>query len=172
MNIVANSFFLRNLRRLDFFTLNLGKTKKLVGANDKKNSFRKLSEFEIKYNNLYNKGIMLFGNIGNVTFYEDVLMDHYSYLVFNNDDIYQIEWIDDDISDIKNYILETMRKIAEIDNEEEDDENTIHGSISDYDETWEAKDEKNKGKKYLVNQNLTKEEYRQELLKIFEGQNN
>jgi hypothetical protein len=169
MDIVANSFFLRNLRNLDFFTLNLGKTKKLVGATDKKDSFRKLSEFEIKYNNLYNRGIMMFGNIGKITFYEDVLMSGHKYLIFNNDDIYEIEWTEEDISDIKNYILDTMRRIDEIDNEDEDD--SVHGSIDNFNNTWEAKDEKNRGKKYLVNQNLSREEYTKELLKIFESQN-
>ena len=43
MNIVANSFFLRNLRNLEFFNLNLGKTKKMQGNKEEKEKFRKLS---------------------------------------------------------------------------------------------------------------------------------
>ena len=47
MNIVANSFFLRNLRNLDFFRLNLGKTKKLINNREKPDSFRKVSELNL-----------------------------------------------------------------------------------------------------------------------------
>lgn len=166
MNIVANSFFLRNLRNLEFFTLNLGKTKKIINNKDKNTTFRKLTEFEIKYGNLYNRAIMLFGSIGRVTFYEDLHIERYKYLIFNDDDIYEISWSEDDMKDFKNYILETLRKIDNIGKEEEE---TEHPGIDDYNETWEANDIKNKGKKYLINQNLTKEEYRKELLKRFEN---
>lgn len=166
MNIVANSFFLRNLRNLDFFTLDLGKTRKIINNKDKNTTFRKLSEFEIKYGNLYNRAIMLFGNIGRITFYEDLHLDRHKYLIFNDDDIYEISWTEEDVKDFKNYILETLRKIDNIGKEEE----TEHSSIEDYDDIWEAKDDKNKGKKYMINQNLTREEYRQELLKRFQNQ--
>ena len=47
MDIVANSYFLRNLRNLPFFTLDLGKSKKIV--NDENNRFRKLNEFQLRY---------------------------------------------------------------------------------------------------------------------------
>lgn len=168
MNIVGHSFFLRNLRKLDFFKLNLGKTKKLLGSNEKTDNFRKLSEFEIKYENLYNRGLMLFGNIGKATFYEDVTMEIYSFLVFVNDDIYKITWTENDIIDMKNYILETLRKIDEIYKKEE--QKTISDKLKDdfmsKNEYWEAKDDKNKGKKYTVNQELSREEYRKKLLEI------
>lgn len=165
MNIVANTFFLRNLRNLDFFTLDLGKTKRVINNKDKNTTFRKLSEFEIKYGNLYNRGIMIFGTIGRISFYEDLHMERNKYLIFNGEDIYEIEWSEDNLSDFRNYILDTLRRI---DNIGKDDSETEHNSIEDYDETWEARDEKNRGKKYLINQNLSKDEYRNELLKRFE----
>ena len=164
MNIVGNSFFLRNLRNLDFFSLNLGKTKRIMDKEGK-TSFRKLSEFEVKYGNLYNRSIMLFGNIGRITFYEDVNLERYKYLIFNGDDIYEISWDEDDIRDFRNYILDTLRKVDNIGQEDETDEH----SIDDYDDTWESRDDKNKNKKYLINQTLSREEYRNELLKRFEN---
>lgn len=172
MNIVSNSFFLRNLRRLEFFNLNLGKTKKLMGNGKDKDTFRQLSEFEIKYNNLYNKNVMIFGNIGKATFYEDVLMENYKFLVFKDNDIYEIEWSEIDIIDMKNYILDTLRKIDEIDKikEEQKKFDDNKNNYLNNDDVWISNDEKNKGKKYTVNQTLTKEEYRKQLLKKIESE--
>lgn len=171
MNIVSNSFFLRNLRNLEFFKLNLGKTKKLMGNKEGSESYRKLTEFEIKYGNLYGKNLMMFGNIGKATFYEDVLMENHKFLVFKDEDIYEIEWTEIDIIDMGNYILETLRKIDELDKIDEDQENfdKHRNEYLNNDNVWIAKDEKNSGKKYTINQTLTKEEYRAELLKKFEN---
>jgi hypothetical protein len=93
-------------------------------------------------------------------------MERYKFLIFNGDDIYEIPWNDEEISDFRNYILDTLRKIDNIGKEE-----VSEHSIEEYSETWEAKDEKNRGKKYLINQNLSREEYRNELIKRFESNN-
>lgn len=168
MNIVANSFFLRNLRNLDFFRLNLGKTKKLINNREKPDSFRKVSEFELRYHNLYSRGLLIYGDIGGkVTFYEDSRMDQYKFLIFNEDDIYEIEWNNGEISNFRNYILETLRKVEQI-NDENEENNNEENHIEEYDNTWVAKDDKNRNKKYLINQNLSREEYRKELLKFHE----
>ena len=53
MQIVGCSYFLRNLRNLDFFTLDFGKTK----IDSKTKELRKVDEFIIKYRNLYNRQI-------------------------------------------------------------------------------------------------------------------
>ena len=46
MHVVSSTFFLRNLRNLNFFTLDLGKSKKVVG----KDELRPVDDFIIKYN--------------------------------------------------------------------------------------------------------------------------
>jgi hypothetical protein len=87
MNIVGSTYFLRNLRNLDFFTLDFGKAKK----DDKSQTFRKVDEFIIKYRGLLNKQIVKFGKIGEqITFYEDLSMENNEYVIFKDDDIYEI----------------------------------------------------------------------------------
>jgi len=167
MNIVANSFFLRNLRNLPFFTLNLGKSKKLVG--DEQNRFRKVSEFQVKYNNLYGTSIMEFGSIGKkVKFYEDVTIKSKSFTIFKDDDIYEIEWSEKDLENLEDYLLETLRKVDEADEQITEKDEHNYKRIEEYAEEnviWIAKDEKNNGKKYMIDQTLSKEEYREALLK-------
>lgn len=166
MNIVANSYFLRNLRNLPFFTLNLGKSKKLV--NDENNRFRKLDEFQVKHNNLYGSKLMDFGNIGGkVKFYEDVNLKGKKFLIFRYDDIYEIEWTDKEIEDIESYLLETLRKVDESEETELETEEYNYKKIEEYateNDVWVAKDEKNSGRKYIVDQTLDKESYRKALL--------
>lgn len=163
MNIVANSYFLRNLRKLPYFNLDLGKTRRII--NDDKGRFRKLSEFEVKYSNLYENRIQVFGNIGKIKFFEDVKLENKKLLIFKNEDIYEIEWVDKDLDDIENFILETMRKIDESENDVSVLEEKNKKMIDEYDDLWVAQDDKNHGKKYLVDQTLSKEEYREALLK-------
>ena len=171
MNIVANEYFLRNLRNLDYFKMNLGKSRKLMNNKDNEERFRKLSEFEIKYNNIYNRSIMMFGNIGKITFYEDSKTDRYKYLIFKENDIFQIDWTTEEISDFSNYILDVLRRADQMDEEEYDDNGEVKPSPQETNERWVADDEKNKGKTYKVNQKLSKEEYREQLLKQFEQKN-
>jgi hypothetical protein len=167
MNIVANSYFLRNLRDLPFFTLNLGKSRKLV--NDEKNRFRKLSEFQIKYENLYGNSLMEFGSIGNkVKFYEDVRIKGKRFLIFKDEDIYEIEWTDKEIEDVEGYLLETLRKVDETEEQVDETDEYNYQKIEEYateNDVWIAKDEKNQGKKYMIDQTLSREEYREALLK-------
>lgn len=167
MNIVANSFFLRNLRNLPFFTLNLGKSRKLV--NDENNRFRKMDEFQIKYENLYNSSLMNFGNIANkIKFYEDVTIKGKRFVIFKDEDIYEIEWDDTEIEDIESYLLDTLRKIDEASNVDDETDENNYKKIEEYandNDVWIAKDDKNSGKMYMVDQTLSKEEYREALLK-------
>lgn len=167
MDIVANSYFLRNLRNLPFFTLNLGKSKKIV--NDEDNRFRKLNEFQLRYKNLYGGSVTEFGNIANkIKFYEDVTIKGKLFLIFKDEDIYEIEWTDKEIEDIENYILETLRKIDESEETENESEEHNYKKIEEYAESndvWVAHDDKNKGKMYMVDQTLDREAYREELMK-------
>ena len=89
MNIVGSTYFLRNLRNLDFFTLDFGKAKK----DSKTQTFRKVDDFIVKYRNLYNRQILKFGKIGDsITFYEDLAMDNNEYAIFKGEDIYEITY--------------------------------------------------------------------------------
>ena len=169
MNIVGSSYFLRNLRNLDFFTLDFGKAKK----DPKTQTFRKVDEFIIKYRSLYNRQINKFGKIGQqITFYEDLAMENNEYAIFKGDDIYEITFEQDQVVDMENYILETLRKIDESEKEEQE--------ISDHNEKmvrevvgesggWVAKDDKNYGKTYTIDQTLSREEYRKALKEKFRG---
>ena len=168
MYVVSNTYFLRNLRNLDFFTLDLGQSRKIV---NKENEFRKLDEFTIKYKNLYNKDIFKFGNIANkITFYEDFLLENNMYIIFKDEDIYEITYTKEDIMDLKNYILETLRKIDSYEEESrelnEKNEKKSQENINDTD-GWVANDDKNGKKRYVINQKLSKEDYRKEMENLF-----
>jgi hypothetical protein len=115
MNIVGSTYFLRQLRNLPFFTLDFGKAKK----DDKSQSFRKVDEFIIKYRGLFNKQIVKFGKIGEqITFYEDLAMANNEYIVFKGDDIYEITYNQAEITNMEEYILDTLRKVDEAEGEE------------------------------------------------------
>jgi len=166
MNIVGSTYFLRNLRNLNFFTLDLGKSKK----DEKTHSFRKVDEFIIKYRTLYNRQLIKFGKIGNkISFYEDLTMENNEYVIFKDDDIYEITFEPNQIQDMENYILDTLRKIDESESEEKEitqhNEKMIQEIIGD--SGWIAKDDKNYGKTYSIDQTLSKEDYRKAVLNRF-----
>jgi len=174
MIIVSSTYFLRNLRGLDFFTLDFGKSRKIVGST--KDEFRKLDDFTIKYKRLFNRDILKFGRIGDrINFYEDVRMENDSYIIFKDDDIYEITFKKEDIVDLKNYILETLRKIDDFETEEKQTEDKNQNIINEQlknEENWIATDEKNNGKRYSIDQTLSREEYRKQIKKKFLQKNN
>jgi len=97
MNIVGSTYFLRNLRNLDFFTLDFGKAKK----DPKTQTFKKVDEFIVKYRTLYNRQIVKFGKIGEkITFYEDLAMENNEYAIFKGDDIYEITFEQSQVEDM------------------------------------------------------------------------
>jgi len=166
MYIVSSTYFLRRLRNLDFFSLDLGKSKRIVG----KEEYRKLDEFTLKYKNLFNKDILKFGNIANkIIFYEDVYLEQNKYIIFNNEDIYEISFTNEEIVDLKNYILEILRNISEQEeNEQELSERNERKSKENTEvDGWVASDDKNGKKRYVINQQLSKEEYRKKMEETF-----
>lgn len=167
MNIVGSTYFLRNLRNMDFFTMDFGKAKK----DDKTQQFRKVDEFIIRYRTLFNKQIVKFGKIGEqVTFYEDLSMEQNEFAIFKGEDIYEITFNPADILDMRNYILETLRKVDEAEAEEKrmSEHNTeMINDLVDDNSGWRATDDKNYGKLYSINQTLSKEEYREAFKKKF-----
>lgn len=167
MKIVANTYFLRNLRNLDFFTLDFGKAKK----DPKNDTIRKVDDFIIKYRNLYNKNILKFGKIGDrITFYEDLKINNDEYIIFNNEDIFEIKYEQDDLVDMGNYLLDVLRKIDTDENDEEQEmknEKMVKETVGDGYWVAPQTDLKNSGKKYSINQTLSKEEYRKAVREKF-----
>lgn len=171
MNVVSSTLFLRKLRKLDFFQLDLGKSKKIVG----KDEYRKIDNFVVKYKNVYEKDIIKFGNIGNkIFFYEDITLEPYNYIIFKNEDIYEITYTDDDLLDVQNYILETLRKVDDFEStqkEKNDKNDLISKERLQQHQYWVDKNGKNNNKKYLIDQTLSREEYRNQLIKLFHDEN-
>jgi len=166
MNIVGSTYFLRNLRNLDFFTLDFGKAKK----DPKTQTFKKVDEFIVKYRTLYNRQIVKFGKIGEkITFYEDLAMENNEYAIFKGDDIYEITFEQSQVEDMENYILDTLRKIDEAETEEQEIADHNQKMVREIagDSIWIAKDDKNYGKAYTIDQTLSREEYRKALLNKF-----
>ena len=169
MNIVGSSYFLRNLRNLDFFTLDFGKAKK----DSKTQTFRKVDDFIVRYRTLYERQINKFGKIGEqITFYEDLSMETNEYAIFKGDDIYEITFEQEQIQDMENYILETLRKIDEAEHEEQElvdhNEKMVREVVGDL--GWRATDDKNYGKYYTVDQTLSREEYRKAIKEKFKSE--
>ena len=163
MNIVSNSYFLRKLRNLSFFKLDLGKSKKIV--NDDNNRFRKLTEFQIKYHNLYNNDIMDFGTIANkIIFFEDVCIKGNKILIFKDSNIYEIVWTEEETIDIENYILNVLRKIDSSEETEENIEEENIKKVEEYANTNDVWVDPKSSKKYIIDQTLSKEEYRKKIM--------
>ena len=77
MNVVGGNAFLRNLRNLEYFKMDLGTTRR----NVKTGKFKKLSEFELKYANLFGNPLLKYGTIGSATFYEDMEIKEPRYFI-------------------------------------------------------------------------------------------
>ena len=97
-------------------------------------------------------------------------MGNNEYAIFKGDDIYEITFEQSQIEDMKNYILDTLRKIDEAEHEEQ--EMAQHNNEKIREEVgesggWVAKDDKNYGKTYTIDQTLSKEDYRKAVLQRF-----
>lgn len=162
MNIVSNNSFLRNLRNLEYFKMDLGTTRRNVNTG----KFKKLSEFELKYSNLFNNNSLIkYGSIGKASFYEDMEIKEKMYYIFKDEEAYEIHYTDDDMLDFGDYVLSSMRKIDEAESEEDKE---TYSSTAEYiengGEVWTSDDVKNGKKSYLVDQTLDKNEYQKQLL--------
>lgn len=176
MQLICSNYFLRKLRNLDFFELDFGKSKLETDPNSQMRHFRKMDETILRYHTLYNRDINKFGKIGNkVFFYEDLKLDNNEYVIFNNEDIYAIQYDLSELNDIKSYILDILMKIDDYENKEKEYEEKNQVKLrenSTGSDMWIATDEKNRGKKYLIDQTLTREEYRKEMEKRLYGNKN
>lgn len=159
MNIVGGNSFLRNLRNLEYFQMDLGTTKR----NVKTGKFKKLSEFELKYANLFENPLLKYGNIGSATFYEDRYLTDNHYFIFKDEDVYQIEYTLDELYDFGDYILTSMRKIDEAENEEKENVESLKEYKENGGTTWTSDDLKNGKKPYMIDQTLSRDEYRKQL---------
>jgi hypothetical protein len=98
-------------------------------------------------------------------------MQNNEYIIFKGDDIYEITYNQSEITNMEEYILDTLRKVDEAESEEkkmaEHNEQMVSKAVGD--EGWVARDDKNYGKTYIVDQTLSKEEYRKQLYTKIRG---
>ena len=118
MEIVAHSVLLRKFKAINDFTLDLG-TNYCGRVETKQNgkSAFKLNisdEFLNRYHKMTNRLISKYGNIGIITFYEDLSLKHNEYMIFNGKDIAEVEFTDeDDNKDIRQYLSDILEDINE-----------------------------------------------------------
>lgn len=118
MEIVAHSILLRKFKTINDFSLDLGSNYcgKVDTKHNGKPSFKLniSDDFINKYNKLTNKLISKYGNIGNITFYEDLSLPYNEYMVFNGKDIIDVEYTDEDNNkNIRQYLSDVLESINE-----------------------------------------------------------
>jgi hypothetical protein len=118
MEIVAHSILLRKFKTINDFVLDLGNNYcgRVETKQNGKSSF-KLNindEFLKRYYKMTNKLISKYGNIGKITFYEDLSLSPSEYMIFNDKDIAEIEFTEDDNNkDIRQYLSDVLENINE-----------------------------------------------------------
>lgn len=122
--IVASSFVLRHFSKIEIFRTKLGKN--LTGAFDPKASNDrikiKISDPFVKYyKSITNNIIFIYGEIGQLSFYQDETLEKNEFVAFDGEKIYEIEIEDMNrfMNDPGDYLGETMKKIEEAENESE-----------------------------------------------------
>ena len=118
MEIVAHSILLRKFKAINDFVLDLG-TNYCGRVETKQNGNQafKLNisdEFLNRYHKMTNRLISKYGNIGKITFYEDLSFKHNEYMIFNGKDIAEVEFTDEDNNkDIRQYLSDILENINE-----------------------------------------------------------
>jgi hypothetical protein len=116
MEVVANSFILKIISKIDIFKLVLGDN--LTGPVDlsgKKQVKIVIKDVFIKkYLNITNNIIYRYGNIGSLKFYQDSSLANHELCVFKDDEIFEIEIdIDELRHNPKSYLSEIIKNIVE-----------------------------------------------------------
>ena len=118
IRVVSNSKLLRKFKTIDIFVLDLGFN--LKGAvnlrpgskPDEHGKMKIRDEFIVKYNNLYGVYASKYGHIGPVTFYEDVNLPQNQLQIFKGDDIYEVEYTEEDMATpIRQYLSSLLEYI-------------------------------------------------------------
>lgn len=155
--IVANMFFLKKIREIDQFKLDLGKSLK-KGDDDISYDDEFIYNYKLNFKRIINN----FGKLGSIKVYEDVLLKNLEFVIFKNNCIYEIEYTLSDINDMRKYLSKILKSI---DDEEIQKNYEIEMQKINSSNKWLANNGKNNGKSYEVNQNLSKDDYIKELQK-------
>ena len=155
--IAANTFFLKRLKDISGFKINLGKA--LKTSDD---SINYTDDFIYNYKLNFKRIVDVYGELGKIKLYCDNLLMNNEYVIFKNDVVYEFVYELDEIKDIRKYLSSTLEKI---DNAEIEANLQFQQEKVEKNNKWFSTNNKNVGKSFEVNQNLSKEDYARELAK-------
>lgn len=97
-------------RKIPIFKLDLGE--KFISENKERIEIK--DSFIVKYFDIYNKMILKFGSIGNLSFYQDFLLKSKEYYIFNNNSIYKLIYTEDKFNlNPETYLTSIIKEIDE-----------------------------------------------------------
>ena len=97
-------------RKIPIFKLDLGE--KFISENKERIEIK--DSFIVKYFDMYNKMILKFGSIGNLSFYQDFLLKSKEYYIFNNNSIYKLIYTEDKFNlNPETYLTSIIKEIDE-----------------------------------------------------------
>jgi len=110
---------MRKFRTIDIFETDLGfnlkgpVNLKPGQANDNPYKLKIKDEFIVRYKKLYGTYVSKCGHIGPITFYEDVSMDANQMQVFKEENIYEIEYNENDSMTPREYLSGLLENLDE-----------------------------------------------------------
>lgn len=156
--IVANNIFIKKLRDINGFKMELGKSRR-----DKDNeNINFTDDFSFNYKQNFERLIDKIGTLGIIEIYFDGNLSATEMVIFKDNFMYDIEYDLYDINNIRNYLSQILQKI---DNSVLSHSVQINNVENLTTKKWTSDNEKNKGKAYKVKQDLSKEDYLKELTK-------
>ena len=157
-NIVTNSKLEKMIMKIDIFSLDLGKSM----LNRKTQTIQIKDNFVEVYSNIHGRFIHKYGSIGDINFYSDLRIPLDEIHIYGDNKVFELQYDSNDLP-IKQFISESLRRIeTHIINS--NNEIPAEMAVDESKKSWVAKDGKNDGKEYVVNQRLSREEYMKELM--------
>jgi hypothetical protein len=155
-NIVIQDTLLYKVKQIKYFTPDLGKSI----LNKKTLDIEFKNDFIEQYAVTNNRLIYKCGNIGTIDFYTDIKLQQNVLLISVDDIMYNIEY--DGKSNMGVFLANIIQKIEEhtLSLTGQQLEQVEHKT----DDSWVANDDKNKNKKYEINQTLDKDDYLKKML--------
>lgn len=113
MIVVASTYMLNIFRKIKIFKLNLGNN----FIDIKKGELDIKDRFMIRYFEMTGNQILTYGNIGNLSFYQDFMLANNSFYIFNGDSIFNFIYTDDDmIMKPEDYLTSIIKEIDDREN--------------------------------------------------------
>jgi hypothetical protein len=156
--IVSNINLLKKLREINGFKLNLGKALKPQDNEEINYSDEFIYNYKVNFKRILN----IFGELGRIKLYEDVLLKSNEFVIFKNNVVYEFTFSNEEIINVRKYLSNILEKI---DKTEIEANEQIKMEKQQKSNRWSSNNGKNLGKTYEVNQSLSKDDYLQELLK-------